>query len=124
MATTRKPAGRRTAAKKGTGITGPKVKRVARKAKASIDAAAHDAGLAAARIVRKLKRTAQNLETKVREAKGPARRRARQVELKLLSALQSAGESISAAARKAKAQLAGSQKQSVERKTRRRKRVA
>ena len=105
MSTTRKTAGRKATAKKGSGTTKAKLKRVVRKAKASLDVAAHDAGLALARTKRKAKRTAQELETKYEAAKGPATRRVRGVQRKLLSALESAGESISAAARKAKSRL-------------------
>ena len=105
MTTTRKTARRSGTARKSTAFTKAKMKRVARKAKASLDVAAHDAGLALQRTARKLKRTAQKLETKFSEAKGPAKRRARRVGRKVASAVESAGESISAAARKAKSRL-------------------
>jgi len=79
-----------------------KVKRVARKAKRSLDEVAHDAGLTLSRTTRKLKGPARKLQTKLEQAKAPAKRRARRVERNVVSALESAGESITAAARKAK----------------------
>ena len=85
MATTRKSTGRKAGAKKSAGsITKAKAKRVARKAQAVLEGAAHDAGLA-------LRRTARKLGTKMQEAKGPARRTARRVERKVASALEGAG---------------------------------
>ncbi len=58
MPTTRK-SGRKTPARKTTGgITKAKVKRAARKAKASLDMAAHDTGLALRRTARQLTCTA------------------------------------------------------------------
>ncbi len=106
MPTTRK-SGRKTPARKTTGgITKAKVKRAARKAKASLDMAAHDTGLALRRTARQLLRTAQKLEAKFKDSKAPAKRRAQRVERKVLAALEGAGESLTAAASKAKSQLA------------------
>ena len=100
MATTRKSTGRKSGAKKPTGsITKAKAKRVARKAQAVLEGAAHDAGLALRRTAGKLKRTAK---TKLEEAKGPAKRTARRVERKVASALESAGDSITTAGHRAK----------------------
>jgi len=103
MATTRKIAGRKAAAKKPAGgITKAKVKRAARRAQEALGTTAHDAGLTLRRTARKLKRTAEKLETKMEQAKGPAKRRARRVERKVTSALQSAGESIATVGHRAK----------------------
>jgi hypothetical protein len=115
MATTRKTTGRKAGAKKPAGgITKAKVKRVARQAQAALEVAAHDAGLALRRTARKLKRTARELETKMEEAKGPAKRTARRVERKVASALESAGESITAAGHRTKARFEAARKAFVE----------
>jgi len=108
MAKKRKIAGRKGVAKTPTGMASAKVKRVARKAKRSLDVATHDAGLALNRTARKLKGTAQELETKLAQAKAPAKRRARQAKRKVVAALESAGESITAAVRKAKRRFGAS----------------
>ena len=105
MATKRKTAVRKGGAKTPNGVAKENVKRVARKAKRSLDEATHDAGLALSRTARKLKGTAQKLETKLEQAKAPAKRRARQAKRTVVSALESAGESISAAVRKAKSRF-------------------
>jgi hypothetical protein len=103
MANTRRTAGWKATAKKPAGgTTKAKVKRVARQAQAALEVAAHDAGLALRRTARKLKRTAQKLETKIAESKGPAKRTARRVERTVASALDSAGESITTAGRRVK----------------------
>ena len=102
MATKRKTVGRKRAATTSTGRAKAKVKRVARKAKKSLNETTHDAGLTLRRTARKLKGTAQKLGTKLEQAKAPAKRRARRVERTVVSVLESAGESISAAVRKAK----------------------
>jgi hypothetical protein len=81
------------------------VKRVARKARRSLDATTHDAGLALSRTARKLKGAAQKLQTKFEQAKAPAKKRARQAERKVVSALESASESITAAVRRAKSRF-------------------
>ena len=101
MAATRKTTGRKVGATKARGgITKAKVKRVARQAQAALEVAAHDAELALRRTALKLKRTAEKLETKMVEARGPAKRRARRIERKVASALESARESITTAARR------------------------
>ena len=103
MSSRGKTARSKGAARKPTGLTKRKVKRVAREAKASLDAGTHDAGLA-------LRRTARKLQAKFEEAKGPASSRARRVKREVASALEGAGESISAAVHQAKLHLAGARK--------------
>ena len=110
MKTTRKATGRKSAAKTPTATGKAKVKRVARNAKESLDAAAHDAELALSRTTRKLKGTAKELGKKLEQAKAPAKRRARGVERTVVSALESAGELITGAVRKAKSRLAATKK--------------
>ena len=113
MAAARKTGRRRPRKSKTAGgfkTTTAKAKRVARKAKASLGAAAHDARLALGRTGRKVKRSAQKLEARWDEAKVPAKRRARRVERKVVAALQSVGASITAAARKAKKKLTGARR--------------
>jgi hypothetical protein len=110
MATTRKTAGWKSAAKTPTGATKAKVKRVARKAKQSLDVAAHDAELALGRTTRKLKGKTREIGTKLERAKAPAERRARRVESKVVAALQDAGDLIKGAVRKAKSRIAAATK--------------
>jgi hypothetical protein len=86
---------------------------VVRKAKKSLDLAAHDAELALNRTTRKLKGAAQKIETKVQEAKAPAKRSARRAERNVVSALQSAGELITGVVRKAKSQFAAAKKKTI-----------
>jgi hypothetical protein len=106
MASRGKTPRSKNAAKKPKGLTKRKVKRVAREAKASLDAATHDAGLA-------LRRTGRKLQAKFEEAKGPAKRRARRVKRGVGSALEGAGESISAAVHQAKLHLASARRKLV-----------
>jgi len=133
MATAQRSGSRKTVAKSAsakkrvagtapTGITKAKVKRVARKAKASLEDAAHDANLALKRAGRKLKREAVKLEAELQEAKGPAKRKAKRVGRKIASALESAGASLSALASRAKRGLASLSKPAT--KSPARKRVA
>ena len=99
MARTARKVTKKTATTKSrSGLTKAKVKRVARNAKASLDTAAHEAGLA-------VRRTARKVETKVEEAKGPAEKRARRAKRTVASALESAGDSITAAIAKARSRL-------------------
>jgi hypothetical protein len=49
-----------------------------------------------------VKRTAQKLETRIEESKGPAKQTARRMKRKVASALERASESITTAARKVK----------------------
>ena len=87
MAGTRKTTGRKAVAKKtARGITKAEVKRVARRAQSALEGAAHDARLALRRTAGKLTRTARMLETKIWDAKGPAKRAARRVERRVASA--------------------------------------
>jgi len=113
MTTTHKRAAKKSAARTPTGKAKAKGKRVARKAKKSLDMAAHDAGLAFSRTTRKLKGAALKIETRLEKGKAPAKRRARRVERKLVSALESAGDLITGAVRKAKSRLAAATKKSV-----------
>ena len=96
----------KTAAKKPTGITKAKIERVARKTSESLDTATHDAGLALCRGARKL-------QAKFEEAKGPAKRRARRVERKVGSVLESVGELVTAVMRKAKSRLSATRRKSI-----------
>jgi hypothetical protein len=103
MATTRKTTGRKGGAKKPAGdTTTATAKGVARKAKAAVEVAAQDAGLALRRTAHTLKSTAQKVGTKFEEAKEPAKQTARRVERKVTSALASAGESITSVGHRAK----------------------
>ena len=103
MAATRKATGQKTGAKKPAGdTTKAKAKRVARKAKAAVGVAAHDAGLALRNTGHKVKRTAQKLETKLAAAKEPAKETAKRVGRKVTSALAGAGEAITSTGHRAK----------------------
>ena len=110
MATKRKTAARKPRSRTSGALTKTKIRRVARKTKASLTASAHDANLALRRTARKLKRTAEKMETTLREAKAPAKRRAKRAGRKLASALERAGQSLAAAARKAKSRLVGARR--------------
>jgi hypothetical protein len=89
MAATRKSTRRKAGAKKpARGITKANVKRVARRAQSALEGAAHDAGLALRRTADKRMRTARKRESKMVEAKGPAKRAARRVGDGVTSALE------------------------------------
>jgi hypothetical protein len=110
MATPRKPAARKRSPAKSAGVTKAKVRRVARKAKARLDEAAHEADLALRRTQRKLERTAQDVEARLEAAKAPAKRKAKHAGARVLSALQGASDSLIAVARKAKKRIAAAQR--------------
>ena len=110
MATTAKSLGKKTTARTPTSRAKSRVKRIARKARKSLDAAAHDTELALNRTTRKLKGAAQKVGTQFEQAKKPVKRHARRVERNVVSTLASAGELITGAVRKAKSRLAAATK--------------
>jgi hypothetical protein len=113
MTTTRNAAARKRATRTPTGKAKAKVKSAARKAKRSLDVAAHDAELALSRTTRKLQGAAQKIDQKVQQAKAPARKHARRVERNVVSALENAGDLIAGVVRKAKKQLAAVTKKTI-----------